>query len=129
MKADLLEDSIRRVPLETILLGLAAGLATGFFLEPISGALVLGGALLAAVAFITLNSFINKYFRVGQKGLIARAISVYLLRLLLICLVFLIIIIFFKKRVLAFAAGFSLVIISVLVEALRNLTSGRQWKV
>jgi len=129
MVNDLLESSLRRVPWETIFLGFISGLGTGLFLEPVSGGLVLAGSLLAALSFLTLKSFINKYLTYGRQRLLPRAILIYLFRVILICLIFLIIIFLFRSKVLAFAAGFSLLIISLLIEALRNLASGRQWKV
>lgn len=126
---DWLELSIKRVPRVTILLGLVAGALAALLLEPVTGALVLAGSALAAVGFISIKSFVDKYLQAGRSGFWRRAVLFYSLRLLLICLIFLIIIIFFKGRVLALAAGFSLVVVSILAEAVRNLGSIKQWKV
>lgn len=128
MSTDWLEKSIRRVPLETVVLGLAAGILTSVFSEPISGVLVLAGSFLAATGFISIKSFIDRYLKAELSRFWRRAVLFYSLRLVLICLIFLIIIIFFKGRVLALAGGFSLIVVSILVEAVRNLASIKQWK-
>ncbi|MCX8161062.1 MAG: hypothetical protein N3G18_09065 [Candidatus Saccharicenans sp.] len=128
MNTDWLEPSINRIPRVTIFLGLVAGIFTALLSGPISGVLVLAGAALAALGFISLKSFIDKYLQEGPARLWRRAILFYSLRLLLICLIFLTIIFFFKARVLALAAGFSLILVSILVEAVRHLAGIKQWK-
>lgn len=128
MNADWLEHSVKRVPRVTILLGLAVGILTAFLTEAVSGALVLAGAALAAAGFISLKAFVDKYLQAGPARLWRRAVLFYSLRLVLICLIFLIIIFFFKVRVLALAAGFSLILVAILAEAVRNLAGVKQWK-
>ncbi|MBC7362855.1 MAG: ATP synthase subunit I [Candidatus Aminicenantes bacterium] len=129
MNQNHLEASIKRVPRETILLGVIFSITCGIIFEPVCGILVFLGALLSAIGFIALNSFINRYLGKKKTMFLRRAILMYSLRLLLICLVFLIIIFFFKGKIIAFVAGFSLIVVSVLVEALRNLAYVKQWKV
>lgn len=129
MTSDWLDSAIKRIPLETLLLGLAAGIITAVVFEPLSGGLVLAGSVLSAAGFISLRSFVDKYLHSGQTRMWRRALLFYSLRLLLICLVFLIIILIFKGRVLALAAGLSLILLSILVEAVRHLASITQWKV
>lgn len=128
MASTSIENSIRRVPRETILLGVIAGLATGIFYELLSGILVVLGAGLASLSFLTLNLFVDKYLQANRSGIWRRPVFVYVLRVLLICLIFLIIIFFFKGKVLALVGGFSLMIVSVLIEAVRGLVSVKQWK-
>ena len=123
-----LDSSVRRVPVQTVVLGVLAGLITGIIADLLSGVLVLGGAILSSLGFIALKSFVNKYLPSDKARVLPRAIILYLLRLVLICLVFLIIIFYFKNKVLAFAAGFSLVLVSVAIEAVRNLAGVKKWK-
>lgn len=129
MTSDWLDSAIRRIPLTTLLLGLAIGIITAVVFEPLSGGLVLAGSVLSAASFMSLRSFVDRYLKSEPTRLWRRALVFYSLRLLLICLVFLIIILIFKGRVLALAAGLSLIILSILVESVRNLASIKQWKV
>ncbi len=128
MASTSIDNSIRRIPRETMLLGVIAGLATVIFYELLSGILVVFGAGLASLSFLTLNSFVDKFLQADKSGIWRRPVLIYALRLLLICLVFLIIIFFFKGKVLALVGGFSLMIVSVLIEAVRGLASVKQWK-
>ncbi|MGB4705531.1 MAG: hypothetical protein WBI18_10730, partial [Candidatus Saccharicenans sp.] len=75
-----------------------------------------------------VKSFVDRYLYSKSDRLRRRALLFYAVRLLLICLIFLIIIIFFKIRILALAAGFSLIVISILLEVVRNLASLKLWK-
>lgn len=128
INTDWLESSVKRVPRVTVLLGLAAGIFAAILGGPISGVLVLAGAVLAALGFISLKSFVDRYLQQGSARLWPRALLFYSLRLLLICLIFLTIIFFFKTRVLALAAGFSLILVAILAEAVRHLAGIKQWK-
>ncbi len=128
MNNDWLENSIKRVPRVTLFLGLAVAIPTALLGGLVSGALVLAGAALAATGFVSLKLFINKYLQAGPAKLRRRAVLFYSLRLLLICLIFLTIIFFFKVRVLALAAGFSLILVAILAEAVRHLAGIKQWK-
>jgi DMSO/TMAO reductase YedYZ heme-binding membrane subunit len=121
MKQNTLETSLNRVPFETIILGIVAGIISGLIFEPIAGILIFTGALVATVSFVSLKSFIDRYLSKQKSLVLRRAILMYSVRLMLICLVFLIIIFVFKGRAVAFMAGFSLIVISVLIEAIRNL--------
>jgi len=125
---DWLEPSVRRIPRVTIILGLVAGVMTALLFEAVTGALVLAGAALATVSFISIKSFVDNYLQAGRVGLWRRALVFYSLRLLLICLIFLTIILFFRSRVLALAGGFSLVVVAIMAEAVRILARAKQWK-
>jgi len=89
---------------------------------------VAGGAILAAVGFISLKSFVNRYLGGKRTVLVKRALVLFSLRLLLICLIFLAIIFIFRGKVIAFVAGFSSMVVAVLIEAIRNLVNIKQWK-
>lgn len=128
MSTDWLEPSVKRVPRITLVLGLAVGILTAILGGPVTGVLVLAGSALAALGFISLKSFVDKYLQEKPTSLWPRALLFYSLRLLLICLIFLIIIFFFKARVLALAAGFSLILVAILAEAVRHLAGIKQWK-
>ena len=66
-------------------------------------------------------------FLVKKKAL-ASGFALYCLRLLLILAVFFIIILLFSKKIIAFAAGFSVIIPVFLVEASIALSRMKQWK-
>jgi hypothetical protein len=126
--AELFEKSLKRIPVETIALGCLASILGLIFFDLISAALVVAGALVAAAGFISLRSFVNRYVFREKTVFRKRALILYSLRLLLICLVFLAIIFIFRGKVIAFVAGFSSLVVAVLIEAIRNLVNIRQWK-
>ncbi|MCI4445607.1 MAG: hypothetical protein JHC32_06215 [Candidatus Aminicenantes bacterium] len=129
MAEDPLESSLRRIPIETFALGFLTGLGAGWLLDPLSGIIIFAGSGLAALSFISLKSFIDRYLYKNKTVLLRRAIILYSLRLLLICMIFLTIIFFFKGKIIAFVVGFSLLLVSILVEAVRNLANIKPWKV
>ncbi|HOE13482.1 MAG TPA: hypothetical protein PLP94_02735 [Candidatus Saccharicenans sp.] len=126
--AELFEKSLKRIPVETIALGCLASILGLIFFDLISAALLVAGALVAAAGFISLRSFVNRYVFREKTVFRKRALILYSLRLLLICLVFLAIIFIFRGKVIAFVAGFSSLVVAVLIEAIRNLVNIRQWK-
>ncbi|HAV41487.1 MAG TPA: hypothetical protein DCW97_03645 [Acidobacteria bacterium] len=125
---DQFEKSLKRVPVETLAIGCLASILVLLFLDPVSAVLVAGGAILAAVGFISLKSFVNRYLGGKRTVLVKRALVLFSLRLLLICLIFLAIIFIFRGKVIAFVAGFSSLVVAVLIEAIRNLVNIKQWK-
>jgi len=120
--------ALRRIPLEILacagLIGLAAlvwkGVAAALFA-------LLGGAV-AAAGFLGLERSLKNILDQGKKGALRRGMLFYILRILLILLAFSLIILFYPRRVVAFAAGFSAIIAVVLVEAVRALIVLRPWK-
>ncbi|MBP6908799.1 MAG: hypothetical protein KBC18_00035 [Candidatus Saccharicenans sp.] len=125
---DQFEKSLKRVPVETLAIGCLASILVLLFFDPVSAVLVAGGAILAAVGFISLKSFVNRYLGGKRTVLVKRALVLFSLRLLLICLIFLAIIFIFRGKVIAFVAGFSSMVVAVLIEAIRNLVNIKQWK-
>ncbi|NMC65577.1 MAG: hypothetical protein GYA53_05495 [Acidobacteria bacterium] len=125
---DQFEKSLKRVPVETLAIGCLASILVLLFLDPVSAVLVAGGAILAAVGFISLKSFVNRYLGGKRTVLVKRALVLFSLRLLLICLIFLAIIFIFRGKVIAFVAGFSSMVVAILIEAIRNLVNIKQWK-
>jgi len=128
MASDQMEKSIKRIPAETMVLGLVFGLLAALVFDPISGVLVLAGALVAGLSFIGLKGAVDRWLTQPRSRFMKKALLLYLLRLGLICLIFLTIIFLFKKRVIAFVAGFSVILLSLMIEALINLVSMKQWK-
>ena len=126
--AELFEKSLKRIPVETIVLGVLTSILGLVFFDLTSAGLLVAGALVAAAGFISLRSFVDRYIFKEKTVFRKRALIVYSLRLLLICLVFLAIIFIFRVKVIAFVAGFSSLVVAVLIEAIRNLVNIRQWK-
>ncbi|HRD02855.1 MAG TPA: hypothetical protein PLP57_09500 [Candidatus Saccharicenans sp.] len=126
--ADLFEKSLKRVPVETALIGFLVSLVILIFFDPASAALAAAGAGLAAVGFISLKFFVDRYISREKTVFRKKALGLFCLRLLLICLVFLAIIFIFRGKVIAFVAGFSSLVVAVLIEAIRNLVNIKQWK-
>ncbi len=126
--AELFEKSLKRIPVETIVLGVLTSILGLVFFDLTSAGLLVAGALVAAAGFISLRSFVDRYIFKEKTVFRKRALILYSLRLLLICLVFLAIIFIFRVKVIAFVAGFSSLVVAVLIEAIRNLVNIRQWK-
>jgi len=126
--AELFEKSLKRIPVETILLGCLSSIFGWIFFDLISAGLLVAGALLAAAGFISLRAFVDRYIFKEKAVFRKRALILYSLRLLLICLVFLAIIFIFRGKIIAFVAGFSSLVVAILIEAIRNLVNIRQWK-
>ncbi len=126
--AELFEKSLKRIPVETIVLGVLTSILGLVFFDLTSAGLLVAGALVAAAGFISLRSFVDRYIFKEKTVFRKRALILYSLRLLLICLVFLAIIFIFRVKVIVFVAGFSSLVVAVLIEAIRNLVNIRQWK-
>lgn len=126
--AELFEKSLKRIPVETILLGCLSSILGWIFFDLISAGLLVAGALLGAAGFISLRAFVDRYIFKEKAIFRKRALILYSLRLLLICLVFLAIIFIFRGKIIAFVAGFSSLVVAILIEAIRNLVNIRQWK-
>lgn len=129
MNQDQMEKSIKRIPLETAASGLAFGILAGLVFDLITGVLVLAGAVLAGISFFWLRGAVDRWLTQPRAKLMNKALVLYLFRLGLICLIFLIIIFIFKRKIIAFVAGFSIILVVVLIEALIILVSIKQWKV
>lgn len=93
-----------------------------------SALLVFAGGILAAINFIWMKQAISRFLYTGKKKAMRSGIAVYGLGLLLILGIFFIIILFFSEKILAFAAGFSALIVVFLGEAVAGLSKLKQWK-
>jgi hypothetical protein len=122
------ERILLRIPRE--ILGLSFVLAVGAWIifDGVSAMLVFAGGTLAAINFIWMKQAISRFLYTGKKKAMRSGIAVYGLRLLLILGIFFIIILFFSEKILAFAAGFSTLIVVFLGEAVLGLSKLKQWK-
>jgi hypothetical protein len=123
------EDRIlRRLPLD--ILAVAAVMAAGslLFFSPRTGLFVLAGGLFSAGSFVWLKQTVARFLGPDRKRAVRQALGFYLLRLLLIIVVFLTIILLFPRMILAFAAGFSSLVPAILAEAVMALSQMRKWK-
>jgi hypothetical protein len=122
------ERILKRIPLEIILLSFACAIGTWIVFDGVSALLFLAGGILAAINFIWMKQAISKFLYTGKRKAVQSGIAVYGLRLLLILGIFFIIILFFSEKILAFAAGFSTLIVVFLGEAVAGLSKLKQWK-
>lgn len=122
------ERVLRRVPLEILAVSAALALAVGLLFEPLAGLLFAAGGALSALGFVWLKSSLGRILAQGKKEALRSGIALYAFRLALICGVFFLIILLFPGRVLAFVAGFSVLVPVVLAESVRALLLMRTWK-
>lgn len=120
---------LQRIPLEIFLLSLIGAFIAAFLFNVMTGLFVLAGGILSAASFFWLKNSLSKFLIHPNKRRVLRSVlGSYLLRLLLIIAVFSIIIIFFSKRIFAFMAGFSTLILVFLAEAIGALPRIKKWK-
>jgi len=122
------EKILRRIPIEIILAAAAAALAIWAFFDAVSALLLFTGGILSAVSFIWLKQSLTKFLIREKKKAVKSAFLLYSLRILLIIVVFFIIIFFFSKKIIAFIAGFSVIVPVLLFEALAAYPKLKKWK-
>lgn len=122
------ERILKRIPQEIVLLSLVLAVGTWIVFGGVSAALVFAGGILAAINFIWMRQAISRFLSSGKKKALRSGIAVYSIRLLLILGIFFIIILFFSEKILAFAAGFSTLIVVFLLEAVVGLSKLKEWK-
>ena len=120
------EKVLRRIPWEIFIVSLLFALACLVIFDILSAVLVLGGGAFSAVSFIWLKKSITSFLMREKKKALSSAILLYSLRILLILAIFFIIILFFSRRIIAFAAGFSVILPVFLVEAVVALSKMKQ---
>jgi hypothetical protein len=122
------ERILNRIPLEILALSLVLAVPVLLIFSPsAAGVFFLGGAA-SAVGFIWLLKSLSSALGGGKKGALRAGLGLYLVRLLLICALFLSIILIQPKRALAFGAGFSVLVLVTLVEGVWALLQMRKWK-
>jgi hypothetical protein len=122
------ERVLRRIPAETIVVSAVLAVPVIFLSGLPAGLLFLGGGALAALGFLWLRQSLTRFLLRDGAGALRFAILLYALRLLLICGVFFIIILLFPRKILAFGAGFSVIILVMLAEGARALLRMKTWK-
>ena len=122
------ERVLRRIPWETAGLSFLAFLPAAFFFDFLTAVFVLAGGMTASVGFIWLKKMVFRLTQPDTKRRIAPLFLAYGLRLLLIIGLFLTIIFLFSRKVLAFTAGFSMIIPVFFIEASGALIRMKRWK-
>lgn len=122
------EKILRRVPREILLLTLACTVPVYVLLDLSAALLFLAGGLFSTLNFLGLKRTLTRTLAAKKKRRVPSLLALYGLRLVLILGIFFIIILFFSKKILAFAAGFSTIIPVFLVEGIIGLFSLKQWK-
>lgn len=100
----------------------------GLLFDAPAGFLFFAGGALSALSFTWLRRSLARILAQGKTGALWSGIAFYALRLALICGIFLLIILLFPGRVLAFVAGFSVLVPVALVESVRALFLMKTWK-
>jgi ATP synthase I chain len=122
------ERILRRVPLEILIISAVLAVGAAFVFDPPTGLVFFAGGALAALTFAWLRQSVARLLAGGRKGALRSGIALYALRLALICAAFFLIILVYPKKILAFGAGFSVVVLVSLIEGIRALLLLRTWK-
>jgi len=128
-KPDALEERIlRRIPVEILAASAVLALPAVLLFDLPTGLVFLAGGAFAALGFAWLKQSLTRFLAREKKGALRSGIILYALRLVLICAVFLLIILLYPRKILAFGAGFSVLVLVSLVEGVRALLLMRTWK-
>lgn len=122
------EHILRRIPAEVLVLSAVLALPAVFLFGPPTAALFFAGGALAALGFLWLKQSLTRFLLRDKAGALRAAILLYALRLVLICGVFFIIILLFPRKIVAFGAGFSTIILVFLAEGAGALLRLKTWK-
>jgi hypothetical protein len=129
MDIDPIEERIlRRIPLEILAAGAAAGLIALPFFGVTTALLVLAGGTLASLGFLWMKVSLTRFLQRGKKAALRSGVLIYLTRFVLILAVFSFIIYLFPGKILAFVAGFSVLVPVFLVEGVFALVRVKTWK-
>ncbi len=128
-KPDALEERIlRRIPVEILAASAVLALPAALLFDLPTGFVFLAGGAFAALGFAWLKRSLTRFLDRDRKGALRSGIVLYALRLVLICGVFFLIILLYPRKILAFGAGFSVLVLVSLVEGIRALLLLRTWK-
>jgi hypothetical protein len=129
MDIDPIEERIlRRIPLEILAAGAAAGLIALPFFGVTTALLVVAGGTLASLGFLWMKVSLTRFLQRGKKAALRSGVLIYLTRFVLILAVFSFIIFLFPGKILAFVAGFSVLVPVFLVEGVFALLRVKTWK-
>ena len=122
------EKILRRIPGEILLLTFLAACALLIFFDKLTSFFIFVGGALSALSFLWIKTSITRFLIPDRKRAVRAVIIFYGTRLLLILAIFFIIIIFFSRRIVAFVAGFSMIVPVLLVESILGLANIKKWK-
>ncbi len=122
------ERMLRRIPQEILFLSLLIALLSLILFDPLTSLFIFAGGLLSALSFLWLKQSLSRFLVPDKKKALKSAIGIYILRVLLILVLFFIIIFFFSKKIIAFIAGFSTIILVMAVESVVALSKIKEWK-
>ncbi len=129
MDLDPLEERIlKRIPLEILAAGAAAGLIALPFFGLTTALLILTGGALASLGFLWMKVSLTRLLQKGKKAALRSGVLTYLARFVLILAVFSFIIFLFPGKILAFVAGFSVLVPVFLFEGVFALLRVKTWK-
>jgi hypothetical protein len=128
--ADGLEEEriLNRIPWEVLGISFLLAISAFFIFDIYTGLFVLGGGLFSALNFVWLRLALSKALLRGKKQALKTSVFVFILRLILILAIFFIIIFLFSKKIIAFAVGFSSIIVVLLIEAVAAMSRLKTWK-
>ena len=119
---------LRRIPLEIVALSAVLAAGVGLIFDFPTAVIFFGGGLLAALSFLWMKNALTKILARDKKGALRAGMALYAVRFVLILGFFLLIILAYPNRILAFAAGFSMVVPVFSVEAVVALARMKTWK-
>jgi ATP synthase I chain len=122
------ERTLRRIPREVLAIALVMAAVSLPFFRPLTALFILSGGVFSALSFIGLKRALLRFIGPDKRRAVRSGLALYLLRLLLLLAVFLIIILVLPRMILAFVAGFSSLVLAILIEAATALSQMKQWK-
>ncbi len=122
------ERILKRIPFEILTLSFIIALFSLIPFDVLTSLFIFAGGGLASLSFIWLKTSLSKFLVPEKEKALKSGLVLYSLRLLLLLALFFIIIIFFSEKIIAFAAGFSMIILVLMVEAFVGLLELRKWK-
>jgi hypothetical protein len=122
------ERILRRIPGEILFLSAVLALPAVFLFDPVTALLFFGGGALAALGFLWLKQSLPRLLLKDRTDVLRSVILLYALRLVLICAAFFIIMLLFPRKILAFGAGFSTIVLVFLAEGVGALLRVKTWK-
>jgi ATP synthase I chain len=122
------ERTLRRIPLEVLAIAFVMAAASLLLFRPLTALFILSGGVFSALSFVGLKKALLRFLGPDKRRAVRSGLAFYLLRLLLLLAVFLIIILVLPRMILAFVAGFSSLVLAILIEAATALSQMKKWK-
>lgn len=122
------QEALRRLPLEIIAGAALVAVILAVAINPATGLFFFAGGALATLSFLWMKNTVGRILTRKRSEAIRSGVLFYVLRFVLILGIFLLIILAYPNRILAFAAGFSMVIPAFIIEATRAFALMKQWK-